>query len=190
MIRDFIYLDDRKVLSFGSQILGGLADVVSLTSTDGSSSEEQLDIKAGIQGTASFGNDPSTIAKLLTGISGKAEMGLSGELNPTLSFSRGSSRETKEQKLLDHYKFTLLRNALLEQSLLFDLDSLKPHEWKSEYMGKVLKPGAFIELTCRVKIFDVTHLEYVAKAYENYLGIMEQMALHKEIEARYYEGGD
>ncbi len=189
-VRDFIYLDQRRVLSYGSQLLGGLTNTI--TTIEGSTQDKAKQLalsgKAGIDGKV--GEKTLALASLLTSLLGKASFDFSGEISPHFS-SRQLSQETRhELKLLDHFQFTLLRDALKEQGLLKKLDKKKAHEWTSGKALADVEPGYFVELTSRVKIFDVGHLEAISRSLERFLEMIDQLAIAKRIQRKIHEGID
>ena len=88
-----------------------------------------------------------------------------------------------ENKIAEHHRFTLFREALIEQDLLNNLDFVKSHDWVDRKAIKKLKPGDFIEMTCRAKIFDVSHLEGMAISIESLIGLLQQIQMSEEVKA-------
>lgn len=187
-VRDFIYLDKRRVLSFGSQLLGGIADAITISKDDSKQHERKIEAKGTVGGNFNLGNDTTTLLRALIGMIGKVDVGISGEVNPYFSTINTSAEERTEQRLLDHFQFTLLRNALVEQKLLLNLDDFKQNEWDNGKALEKIKPGDFIELTCRVKLLDVTHLESIANTIEKLVETIQQMNIFEQAEKRHQSG--
>lgn len=187
-IRDFIYLDHRRVLSIGSQLLEGLADSIVVNEEQRKATEKKLDTKGKIPGQIGVGDESGKLLNLLVGVLGKGELGISGEINPLFSSVKTFGETRTEQRVLDHHQFTLLRNALMEQNLLKELDQFKQSDWNNGSVLGQLKPGEFIELTCRVKLLDVKHLESIANSMERLFDMMQQMSLSEKAEEKFQAG--
>ncbi len=102
-VHDFIYLDHRRVLSFGSQLLEGLANSISVTKENKKVSEKKVETKAKIHGDLSIGDDSSKLLYALVGLLGKGSIGVSGEINPIFSSINTLGENRTEQRLLDHF---------------------------------------------------------------------------------------
>ncbi|SFM15744.1 DUF6414 family protein [Halanaerobium salsuginis] len=187
-IRDFIYLDQKRVLSFGSQLLGGLADTITTISENSKDKIKDLDLKGNINAEAKLGENSLALIESLISIIGKANLGVSGEINPHFTSKTFNKEEKQESKLLDHFQFTLLRNALLEQKILKNLDDKKAHEWNNGKAAKDIEFGDFIELTSRVKFFDVSHLKSIASGLEKFIEMTDQITTAKKIHKMIQEG--
>ncbi|SIQ03435.1 DUF6414 family protein [Halanaerobium kushneri] len=180
-VRDFIYLDQRRVLSFGSQLLGGLADTIITKEKTEKNSVKNIDVKGKISGGAKIGEESLALIQTLISWIGQANIEISGELNPQFSSKKINNNERTQSKLLDHFQFSLLHNALVEQNLLKNLDNYKPHEWSKGKVSKDLKPGDFIEITSRVRIFDVSHLEGIATGLEKFVEVLGQISASEKV---------
>lgn len=182
-VRDFIYIDQSRVLSIGSQLLGGLAEGIVTKNLTSSDKQKDVTLKGEVNGEISFGEDTSAFIQLLLSRLGKAKLGAKGEITPHFQIKNLNSIEQSESKVLNHFQFSLLKNALDENKRLKNLDKYKPHEWKPNgKVSKELKPGDFVELTCRVEFVDVTRTENVAKGFEKILELMTQIFISEKVQ--------
>lgn len=188
-VRDFIYLDQSRVLSIGSQLMGGITESIVEKEVSAKTNQNALSLKGGVTGELAIGDETSGLLQTLIANVFKTKLNLSGEASPNFVRINSNNIESAETKILNHYQFSLLIDALKENKLLKDLDIYKPHEWKPR--GKVvesLKPGDFIELTCRTKIEDVSYLGSVASALEKFIEMMNQVKAAEMVKVLINEG--
>ncbi len=175
-VRDFIYIDEDKILSVGSQLLSGFADKIDLRKMNGKSSEININGEGEISAAVQIGKSTNKLIEYLLNHIGEAKLQTNGKIDGGYKRNYNNSNEIVESKVLSHYKFTLLQNALCENKLLKDLDKIKPNSWKvNEDIRKKIKPGQFIEFTCRTEFVDVTRSENMAKCIEKLQEIITQI---------------
>lgn len=182
MIRDFIYYDEVRIASYGSQLLEGIVEKITVTREDDKINDTVTTIDAGANVKVSTkGLTSPFLSSMISNV-----LGGSGGLGMDLKkeFTKNSSEKSSviENKIAEHHRFTLFRESLIENNLLIDLDVIKPHQWKDRKALRKLKPGDFIELTCRAKIFDVSHLEGMALSIETLMDLLQQFQMSKEVE--------
>lgn len=180
-IRDFIYYDRSKVLSIGSQLLEGIAETIQTKDVKNQENKKITDYKGDLAGQVGLNTDSTTIISNLINKLATAEASVSTGINKSISKSSYSENNIFENKVVDHFQFTLLRKSLIEQKLLNDLDQIKPHEWESRKVIRKIKPGDFFELTCRSRIYDVMHLESMARSIEAIMSLLQQMMISEEV---------
>ena len=182
-IRDFIYYDKSKVLSIGSQLLEGIAETIQIEDKESQEKKNSTDIKTAAMAHAGLNTDSSFFLTNLVGKLGSVDANLSGDIAKTIEKNLLSENNKFENKVMEHYQFTLLRKALIEQDMLKDLDKIKSHEWDNRKAVEKIKPGDFFELTCRSRIYDIKHLEGMAIGIEAIFNLLQQMAIAEDIKS-------
>lgn len=180
-IRDFIYYDKSKVISIGSQLLEGMAETVQTKDTKKQENKNLTDYKGGLEGKIGINTDSISILLDFINKLANAEASVSADINKSIEKNLYSENNKLENKVMDHYQFTLLRKSLIEQKLLKNLDEMKSHEWESRKVIKKIKPGDFFELTCRSRIYDVMHLESMARSIEAIMNLLQQIMISEEV---------
>jgi len=188
MVRDFIYFDKNKVISYGSQLLGGFTESKAETLENTKAKNKQISMSGDLDGEFSIGKDSSSLLTSILSRIGALEIKASGGIEGGFEIQNSQGKIVTEQKVLDHYQFNLLRNALLEHRSLKDLDEIKPHEWSNRTFLKKVKPGDFVEFTCRTKLFDVKHLESIARTFEQLMNLMQQVAISEMLQKKESDG--
>lgn len=181
-VRDFIYLDQSRVLSIGSQLLGGIADRIVDIQSEGGSSSKELELAGEFGATMGLGEGTSRFLGTLISSLVKPALNADVGIGHRLARSRSNESEVSETKILNHYQFSLLINSLRENKLLKNLDTAKPHEWKPRgTVHKNLKPGDFIEVECKVEFVDVSHVVSVVRALEKFMEMMNGIVAAQKI---------
>lgn len=183
MVRDFIYFDKEKIVSYGSQLLGGFTNSIVESVEKSKSKEKTIDINGSVGGSFEIGKDTSALLANILSRVGKLEVSAEGESSFSHTSNKGQTSIVSEERFLDHYQFELLRNALNEQNMLINLDDIKPHEWPNEKYKEKISPGDFVEFTCRVKLFDAKHLQSVAISLEQIMAFIQQLMISNMLQA-------
>ncbi|MBM7562954.1 DUF6414 family protein [Fusibacter tunisiensis] len=174
MVRDFIYFDKDKIVSYGSQLLGGMTETVIESSDITEEKSNEITTKAGISGEAGLGSSSANLLAEILSKLGSLKVNVDGELEFVHNGTGSSSRSQSNEKVLYHHQLTLLREALIEQKLLIDLDKYPPYDWNKNKVRYKVREGDFIEFTCNARLFDVVHLKSIVDSFEKIIDLLQQ----------------
>ncbi|MDH8679286.1 hypothetical protein QE109_14100 [Fusibacter bizertensis] len=182
MVRDFIYYDEMRIASYGSQLLEGIVEKISVSNESDNRKDFTTIIQSGANAKISTeGLISPFISNIIdNALNGSAGLGI--DLKKEYTKNSIDKSAIIENKIAEHHRFTLFRESLIENSLLISIDDINSHEWENRKAIKKFEPGDFVEMTCRVKIFDVTHLEGMAVSLESLMTMLQQFMLSKEVE--------
>ena len=190
MVRDFLYYDQNRITSYGSQLLEGLANSIIDTKEKSNDLDKTIDLSGKIDLSAKLGKDSFDLLSFLINKIGNIETSLGGNVQYQRQKYDHLSQNITENKILSHFQFSLLRNALVEKGLLKNLDRIPENRWHNRSVLKEIVPGDFIELSCYVKLFDKGHLEKITKSVEKLMELMQQIDYSKIIEEKSKNGED
>lgn len=143
-IKDFIYYDKTKVISIGSQLLGGMIETIQTRDGKNEQESKAREHKVGLDADVRINvNSKSSILSFITNLI-DLDAGVFTEINKSIGASVLSSKDITENKVVEHYQFSILKKALIENGLLINLDQIKAHEWENRKGLKKLIQGIFL----------------------------------------------
>lgn len=182
MVRDFIYFDKEKIISYGSQLLEGISETVTESNERTKSSTNEINTKAGISSEATLGSNSTNLLANLLSKFGNVTFGIDGEMNLNHTGNKMNNQIVTNEKLLNHYQFTLLRDSLIEQQLLINLDKFPAYDWDKNRIRDKIKAGDFIEFSCNSRLFDSNHLRSVVNSFEKLVDLLQQKEIADRVE--------
>ena len=128
MIRDFIYYDEIKIASYGSQLLEGIVEKITVSNDREKSKDSTTTIEAGANAKLST---EGLISPFISNIINNALNGSAGlGIDLKKEYTKNSFEKSSviENKIAEHHRFTLFRESLIENDLLNRIDDINSHD--------------------------------------------------------------
>jgi len=141
--RDFVYLNKEKLDSFFSQLFGGLIQSIDASTQDG----KKLEIagEGGAEVLGKFGlKGSSNIVQMILSQFGDLEASLQGDISGEVKKTTKETSNTRLNKTLKHFQYSLFEDSLKQLEYLIDLDSI-PNQVTAGQLRGDLKATDFVK---------------------------------------------